>query len=370
MKRNINDILDECVDAIKRKEKTVEECLRCNEDRRSELEPMLIASAILIENSGVVPDAKSKQETRDRLLAAVEKKRWEAGIERMPLKEGTPGEKRRVRSATRWRRTFKRITVITIAAALLSGTTLAMAQESLPGSPLYPVKLAVEKVRIDLAKDKNTKSQLYLKAAQERISELQRMKKDDTHYPELIKATAENIKAAEKISGGKVDKRLKSILDDLGTTNQRDKLTLTGKPPVKAKPFQGPRSSKNLLKGNQSDGPKMEPFKNRKSTINGPVKPRLAKPQPARPAGNKQEIKDLIGKDRTNNDHKNENQTVKNPADKALLDEGLSGDSQINKRQLDKSKVNENQGNRNQTHPTPLSLPEKEPMPRNDRLLR
>lgn len=335
MKRNINDILDECVDAIKRKEKTVEECLRSNEDRRSELEPMLIASSILIENSGVVPDAKSKQETRDRLLAVVEKKRWEASIERVSLNEGTPGDRRWIGPANSWRRMFRRMVIVMAATGLLSGTTLAMAQESLPGSILYPVKLAVEKARIALAKDKDAKSKLYIEAAQERMSELRRMKKDDAHHSELVKVATENIKAAERILDGKVDKRLRTMLDDLKMANQRDGLTVIKKSPVKAKPSQRLRNSKNPLKGDQSDRLKMEPVKGGKSTtvstVNKPAKQRLVKP-----ADIKQESKNLVDKDQTNNGHKNESQTDNNPADSSLPDEGPVSDGQLKKHRLDK----------------------------------
>lgn len=55
------------------------------------------------------------------------------------------------------------------------GGAAALAADSLPGSPLYPAKLALEEVRLQLASGPANQAGLHLALAQERIQEIQRV---------------------------------------------------------------------------------------------------------------------------------------------------------------------------------------------------
>lgn len=55
------------------------------------------------------------------------------------------------------------------------GTTAVAASDSLPDSPLYTVKLAMEEVELTLNTDENTEAELYLQRAETRIDEIEQM---------------------------------------------------------------------------------------------------------------------------------------------------------------------------------------------------
>ncbi len=180
MKRDISDILDKCIEEIIGNRKTVDDCLLSYKDRREELEPMLLAAIKLLEAGTITPDIKRKQEVRERFIAAVEQKQWETGIERKAMLTGSAGKIGHLRTS------LVRLGVITAIFTVMSGATLALAKESLPGSPFYPVKLAIEKARIGLVRDASAKRKLYVTAVQERVTELKKIKSENAYYKELV----------------------------------------------------------------------------------------------------------------------------------------------------------------------------------------
>lgn len=243
MKPDIKEILDNCIEAIESGEKTVDECLHIYKDRRSELEPMLIAATKLVNAGKVLPFPTRKQEIRDRLVAEADKKRWEAGLEREAVKKTPAG-------IMRLRTTLVRISLITAVFVLVGGTTLAMAKESLPGSPLYPVKLALEKAKFELARNDDTRKRLYVSAAEERLSELKRLESDNEYYQDLVLSIAEKIEMADAILDNE------EYEEEFNEIIKKNKDVLKGvleKAPEKAKPAIL-NALKNISADNQSDG--------------------------------------------------------------------------------------------------------------------
>lgn len=230
MKPDINEVLNEYIEAIISGEKTVDECLQSHRDIRAELEPLLVTAMRLADVEQMLPDAGRKQQARERLMAAVDKKRWEAGIDRKPA-----GAKASATGITRWRTAFMRISIITLIFVILSGGTMALAKGSQPGSPLYPVKLAVEKAKIRLAGSDEARSRLYMESAKERLREVNGVQKDDERYPGLIEAISENIKAA-KAAAGDNDDSIETILTDLARHNREVLADVLKKVPESAKP--------------------------------------------------------------------------------------------------------------------------------------
>ncbi|HZD60474.1 MAG TPA: DUF5667 domain-containing protein [Anaerolineae bacterium] len=229
MKPDFNDILNECLEAMVDDGKAAEECLLSFEEGRAELEPLLATAVKLIDAGRITPDGTRKQLARERLLAEVEQRRWEVGIDRAPA-----GESISV-AAPRWRRTLVRLGVITVAFVMLSGGTLVIADESLPGNPLYPLKLTAEKARIGLARSDDGRAILYLGAAKKRIHELKKLKDSDKNYAGLINAVAENIEAAGSTIGYD-NKILKSTLTDIAQKNEDVLRDVLDKVPERAKP--------------------------------------------------------------------------------------------------------------------------------------
>ncbi|MDP2211043.1 MAG: DUF5667 domain-containing protein [Candidatus Aquicultor sp.] len=230
MKRDIIDVLDECVEAIINNEKTLRECLDAYNEERSALEPLLVSALRLSEAATIEPDYERKRAARERLLAAVEHKAWETGVER----QSVPATTRRGAKTPMPRRPFAKLGIVTLVFAMLSSGAIVMAKESLPGTPLYPVKLAVEKARIGVAGSDEKKAALYLDFAAERVDELEALEKDNKNNPALVGAVARNIEAAQTAAGDSA--KFKSSMDDLAKKNRVVLEAVLKKVPETAKP--------------------------------------------------------------------------------------------------------------------------------------
>lgn len=216
MKPSAANILDDYIQDILNKEKTVKDCLDSLDPEHINLAPVLMVVGRLAEASDIAPNPKRKAESKTRFLTLVEQKLWERGLERAPLVvEANPA---RQSVAMRLKLAASRLGAVTVVTSMLSGGAIAMANESLPGNPLYPVKLAVEKARIELARDNKTKSKVYLSIAKERIQELNQINKDNPHRNEVIQAIVVNIDMAEKASGNR--KEFQQTLDELVAANK------------------------------------------------------------------------------------------------------------------------------------------------------
>jgi hypothetical protein len=192
MKRDIQQVLDECVESMLNGTATLEECVsRLGNEMRAEVEPMLFAVQRVVKDADVKPNEIKKQSGKTVFLAAVEQKRWESGIERDVLLERKIGKDPYV--------LLKRLAVLMVAVIALSGATVAMASESLPGNLLYPVKRAVENTKINLTADGGNKRLLYMQAAENRMNELEKLEKDDANYAVVMQDMAESL---EKATGG------------------------------------------------------------------------------------------------------------------------------------------------------------------------
>ncbi|HEY3373599.1 MAG TPA: DUF5667 domain-containing protein [Candidatus Aquicultor sp.] len=195
MDAGIDNILAQCIDDIENNCKTVEECLRVHENLREELEPMLAAVESVRRAGCVKPDERRKREAKEKLLAAVEQKRWEAGIAR------TPSVSDKKRTGFKLGVLPARTAMVVTLCLALSGGTVAMASSSAPGNPLYPVKRTVERLRITLVRDDLARSKLYLMAAQERVVEINKLKEGDVRRAELATEAERDVELAETSVG-------------------------------------------------------------------------------------------------------------------------------------------------------------------------
>jgi len=152
-----DNILDECLQRLLAGE-TIESCLSHYPQHAAELEPLLRTSQDTLKAA----DIKPRPEFRD-----LARRRFQAAVREVPRKE-----KRDFFALLR----PSLATVAIIAIVLLAGGgVVAAAGNSLPGSPLYPVKLATESVRLALTPSDLGKAELNAAFADERVDEIIRL---------------------------------------------------------------------------------------------------------------------------------------------------------------------------------------------------
>jgi len=184
MSRDIAVILENCLEQVTAGRATVQDCLERYPDLAGDLEPLLriAEQARAIARPQLASEPKARIEAR--LLAAV---------------EGVPSVRpaRKVSPTIKWIWRWAAVgMVLILACACLSGTGLvAGAADALPDSPLYPVKLAMEDVRLGLASAEDEPS-LHLRFAEERLAEVQALAARDVFDTNVLMALAEETSAA------------------------------------------------------------------------------------------------------------------------------------------------------------------------------
>jgi uncharacterized membrane protein YgcG len=147
------------------------------------LDPLLNTASILVCLKPVPqPDAAAQQDDRRQFLQALnqfERKTVSPGlVDRInqwiaavflstALKPKLPFQEKRKMSAI-----FVNITLMFALLIASAGGTMAAATQSLPDSPLYPLKLAVEQVQVDLLADPEEIASRYLVMAENRSEEI------------------------------------------------------------------------------------------------------------------------------------------------------------------------------------------------------
>jgi hypothetical protein len=152
--KDFDNILDECLQRLLQGD-SVEACLSRYPEHAAELEPLLRTAR----NTMKATDIRPRPEFRDRA-----RYQFQMAIREMPVKESRG-----------FFTVFKPalVTVIMLAIVLLAGGgVVAAAGNSLPGSPLYSVKLATESVRLALTPSALGKAELNAQFANERIDEI------------------------------------------------------------------------------------------------------------------------------------------------------------------------------------------------------
>jgi len=148
-------IFDECLDGMLAGQVTLEQCLKKYPDQAAELEPLL-RTALSVNNAiNILPNPEAKARGRYQLqlkMAQVGKPR------RSPVFGWQP----------RW--VVAAMTVMLV--FTLGGGTVLAADSSMPGNPLYPVKIATENVRIKLASSDVKKEAILATCADRRVVEI------------------------------------------------------------------------------------------------------------------------------------------------------------------------------------------------------
>ena len=150
----LENILDECLERLAKGE-TVEQCLQRYPEQAAQLEPLLQTAQAVRKASAILPRSEFKARARYEFRSALQAT---ATRRRLPLFGLRP----------RWA-----MALMIIAIALVAGGgTAAAANNSMPDSPLYPVKLATEQVRLALTPSDMGKARLCTALADRRVAEI------------------------------------------------------------------------------------------------------------------------------------------------------------------------------------------------------
>jgi len=153
-----NNILDECLERILNKGETVEQCLAGYPEQAAELEPLLQTALTVKKVSAIQPrpefTAKARYQFRSALQTVKPKRKF---------------------SFFGWQSRWATAVAVVLILLLAGSGTVFAADNSMPDSPLYPVKLAVEQVRVRLTPSDIGRAELYTKLADRRVAEIAHM---------------------------------------------------------------------------------------------------------------------------------------------------------------------------------------------------
>lgn len=154
--KHFDGVLNECLENIFTGKETVEECLQRFPAHRAELEPLLRTALIVNKAIDVKPSTDFRARARYQLQNMMTKSRLP---KRAPV------------FVPRWAIAVCSLLLVFV----LGGGTVLAADSATPESPLYPVKLATENVRVSLTGSEETKAELYVSIAERRVTEMTTM---------------------------------------------------------------------------------------------------------------------------------------------------------------------------------------------------
>lgn len=206
MNQKIEDILDVCLNAIEEGD-SLKTCLSRYPEHAADLEP-LIKMAQEIQS---LPEPEPNQQHLHELLVQVGSS-----------KKGNTGKRTGIFEY--WfppvQPTLIRVAMIFLAFVVIGATTVAFSANSLPGTPLYPVKLLTEKVQFLFTRNSEGKAELRITFSEKRIEELVAINNMDKSLDrELLNATLNEAKIALDGISELPDKRSSILLTKLDHLN-------------------------------------------------------------------------------------------------------------------------------------------------------
>ncbi len=156
--RELDNVLDECLERLLVASETIEQCLRRFPAYQDELEPLLEMALAAKKASAIQPRPEFRDKARYQFHSA---------LQEMEPKKGRP-----FFVWSWWPRWATVSVAIVLGLLLVGGSTVAAASGSMPGEPLYPVKLAAEQVQLAFTPSALGKAELYAKLADRRVVEI------------------------------------------------------------------------------------------------------------------------------------------------------------------------------------------------------
>ena len=155
--REFANIFDECLERILTGGETVEQCLASYPEHAAELAPLLQTALSAKETLEIAPRPEFRERARYQMLA-----------ELRDIEE----RKQRRFSLFGWQPRWATAAIAVLVLLVASSGTVAAAGNSMPDQPLYPVKLATERVRLVLTPSNLGKAEYYAELVDKRVSEI------------------------------------------------------------------------------------------------------------------------------------------------------------------------------------------------------
>jgi len=153
--REFDNILNECLERLLVKDETIEQCLASHPELADTLKPLLQTAAAAKKATNIEPRPEFRARARYQFRSA--------------LQEVASRESRPVFS---WRFRWATAVATVLILLLANGGMVAAAMGSMPDEPLYPVKLAVEQLQLNLTTSPLDKAKLYAELSDRRVTEI------------------------------------------------------------------------------------------------------------------------------------------------------------------------------------------------------
>jgi len=153
--KELNNILNDCLERLLVKGETIEQCLQSYPEHAAEIEPLLQTAMATKKAVAIQPRPEFKARVRYQLQSA--------------LQEVKP---KRALPFFGWQPRWAVAIAVVLVVLLAGGSTVTAAGDSMPDSPLYPVKLATEQVQLTLTPSDIGKAELHAKLADRRVAEI------------------------------------------------------------------------------------------------------------------------------------------------------------------------------------------------------
>ena len=170
MVKKFDEILEECLERLLVREKTVEQCLERYPEQAAELKPLLETTIAARKAMDIQPRPDFQASARYQFRTAI-----------------ADAVSRRKRPIFGWLPHWGMATSVGLGLVLLISGTVGASGYSMPDNPLYPLKLATEQVQLRLTPSAISKAELYGKLADRRVTEMVYMaKKGDAGKVEML----------------------------------------------------------------------------------------------------------------------------------------------------------------------------------------
>ena len=199
--RSFNSVLDECIAALQQGD-TVDDCLAKYPSHADRLEPLLILADKVRNTPPALP--------RPWPQAAA----WQRVRQRATDLRSSPQPVQLSFDYGAWLRPVAITLAVLLALFGATGGTVLAAQNSLPDSPLYRVKLATEDVRLWFVFDDVHKAEILIDQSNERMDEILQMNRQDKPVPSNVLSAlrSRNQRAADIVAEHPDEAALKTSL--------------------------------------------------------------------------------------------------------------------------------------------------------------
>ncbi len=174
-----DEILNECLDRLVGGCEDINECLAAYPEYAEELRPLLVTAITARKAAAIEPSPDFRARARYQFNAAL-----------------ADAADKRHRRPWVWQRNWALAASLSLMMILSGGGIVAASGESMPDSPLYQVKLAVEQAQVFFTPSAPARAELYARLADRRVTEIINMAKEGN--AEAVKST--NVLLAQELS--------------------------------------------------------------------------------------------------------------------------------------------------------------------------